>query len=331
MSEFGTETLSPGEAEYFNSGGQVAAALEAELGSKDPAQVAAQVAPEGDSSGQHSGQTAEGSERAAQDRAQVAQGRDDKGRFVPVQALHEERDRRRALEGEVSKLREGFARADERQRALNELLGLDPTAPKAAQAQALIDPEQDIFGAFKQLQQRYDALTTQTKQVDQRITNQTEDQALLSAYQSDARTFAGKTADFGDAYNHLLSTRSQELEALGITDAKERGRIMAAEEKQIAAQSLKAGRSAAETIYNLAKLRGYAGKQVASTASVPNDAARQLEAAQKGREAFPTLSGTGASAPAGLTIEALADMSEADFERTMSKLSESDQRKLMGG
>lgn len=333
MSEFYSETLSPGEAEFFGSGGTNAGALEAEIKGSGAAQVDASGQHLGQPSGQDAGQDGE----PGQDAAQVGQQRDEKGRFVPLTVLMGEREKRKALEGELSSFREKYARVDERQKALNELLGLDPsTGAKVAQgahAAELIDPERDIFGAFKQLQERYNQLEGKTKQVDQRFAQQTEEQALMSAYQSDARTFAGKTADFGEAYNHLLSTRARELEALGIADPAQRQQIMAQEEKQIAAQSLRSGRSAAETIYNLAKLRGYQGKQAqaAAPASVPNDAARQLEAAQKGREAFPTLSGTGSSAPAGLTADALAAMSEDEFARVFSKLSESEQRKLMGG
>jgi hypothetical protein len=266
----------------------------------------------------------------------------DKPGYVPVNALHEERERRKALETELSTFRERFARADERQRAINELLGLDPEKPAQQQAQPKqpIDPEKDIFGAFRQQQEVIADLQKQLQSTGQRFEQQTAEQRILSEYAADARRFSTETPDFPAAYNHLLSVRDRELQALGVTDATERGSIIAREEKQIASQALTQKRSPAQIIYELAKVRGFAPKSSAqpsaaigasSAATQVSDAVKQLEAAQKGREAFPTLTGAGSTGASGLTVQALADMSEEEFERTTSKLSGDERRRLLGG
>jgi len=341
------------EQAYFESGGtntsgllaELQAGLEANSGASQEAPKVSQEAPNAAQGlaqvSQEAAQTgADGKplgQQPGENGGQSGQsGRDEKGRFVPVQALHEERERRRALESELGQFRERFARADERQKALNELLALDPSGSTKAAQDAPIDPEKDIFGAFKQAMGKISALEAALKQSDQRYTAQTEEQRVMSAYRDDAQAFAVKAPDFGAAYQHLLSVRNQELEALGVTDPSQRQQIMSQEERSIAAQAFQARRSPAETIYTLAKLRGFTGKQAHASngqaqARAQSDAAKQLEAAQKGREANATLSGTGASGGGGLTVEQLAAMSDDEFERVYSKLSESDRRRLMGG
>jgi hypothetical protein len=346
------DDFSPAEADFFNSGGQNFEALAKELGlamegqktGQDTGQVTGQVTDQDAALARQPVQKADqGADQVEQAVGQEADqtgqqtGQDGKPGYVPVQALHAERERRKAIEQQLSDFRERFARADERQRALNELLDLDPGQKRgqAAAQEEMIDPEKDIFGAFRQALNKITSLEQRLQHTGQRFEAQTAEQQALSAYASDARRFAQATPDFSEAYNHLLNTRAQELEALGVADARQRSQMLAQEEKQIATSALQNGQSPAQILYNLAKLRGYAPKAVQQpqqqSHNISDQATKQIEAAKKGREVFPTLTGAGSSGPTGLTVEALADMDEYEFERTISKLSESERRRLMGG
>jgi hypothetical protein len=352
------EDFSPGELAYMQSGGTNAGALETELetllGQRGPSadqetDQAAQERADKAASGPSADQAAQVGNAAAQGSGpsggpsgpsadQVKNGGEK--HLVPVEVLQTERQKRQALEQQLAQVTERFSRADERQKILNELLG-DPGG-KQAKPQELIDPEKDIFGAFKQLQERYADLQGKTAEVNTRFNQQSEEQQLRQAYHSDATRFMQTAPDFPGAYNHLMQVRDQELSALGIANQQERQAIMLREEQQIAKSALTGGRSAAEVIYNLAKLRGFqapvtpsadssAAIGAASAASNQSDAAKQLEAVQKGREAALSLSNAGASAAGELTAQALADMNDDDFERAFSKMSESQRRKMMGG
>jgi len=232
---------------------------------------------------------------------------------------------------------------------LNELLGLEPGQPPSPgrQPEPTIDPEKDIFGAFKQLQARYEALQGNQKQVNDQVSQQNAETQLRQAYTSDAREFLTKTPDFPQAYNHLMQARDQELTALGVQDPKERRAIMVREEGMIARNALTAGRSPSEMIYSLAKLRGFQGPASSAPATLhgvtpgsqpgqatpanESDAAKQLAAVQAARAGALSLSNAGSSAAPALTSQALADMPEEEFEKTYNSLSESQRRRLMGG
>ncbi len=84
-----------------------------------------------------------------------------RGKFVRHGAFHQERERRKAVEKERDELRERFARGDERLRLLTEAMqrAPAPAAPAAPETPAeppkKIDPNEDIFGAYAQLQQNW--------------------------------------------------------------------------------------------------------------------------------------------------------------------------------
>lgn len=94
-------------------------------------------------------------------------------------------------------------------------------------------------------------------------------------------------------------------------------------------QALNSKRSPAELIYTIAKTRGYSGAVKAQQTT--NSAAEKLDNIKRGQSAVVSLSRAGGSSGEGLTLETLANMSEEEFSRTVSKLSKSQQRALMGG
>jgi hypothetical protein len=312
MSEFEDEALTSEEQGYFQSGGEKTEGLS---GGGEPSKTE----PAGEAGAQTETKGEEGKEG-------VDATKEAGSKFVPHQAFHEERERRKAVEVEVRELRERYGRTDERLKLLNELL--EPEGKKAGQQEEQIDPEKDIFGAFKQAVAKISALESKLSETGTKFEQQTADQQLISSYQNDARQFQQKEPAFFDSYKHLLSVRDGELKQLGVDDAKERAAIISDEEKKLVATAARRGQSPAQTIFELAKLRGFTPK--AKEEPAKSEAEKQLETIQKGVTASQSLSRAGGSPSEGLTAAKLADMSEDEFGEYFSKLSKAEQRRLMG-
>lgn len=339
-----SESLSPAEMAYFNSGGTDTEAVEKEyggaldLGSK-PEPTAAPEAKQPDATDED-------------DDEEVTVGpdgkpRDASGKYVSHQALHKERVRRKAAETEVLTYREKMARADERLAVLNEFLSKqDGTAPatqaakapdgkpaaKAAEVNPLdeepIDPEQDVFAALKQAQRQNKELLRRMTTKDESEKTQATENSFATAYRSDAQAFVAKTPDFKDAYVYLIEGLHKEMEAMGVTDVAARNAAIAQQEKDFVRQAMAAKKSPSEALYAVAKTRGYAGK---AAAPATNSDASRLESVKRGQSAVVSLTKAGGSSSDGLTLESLAGMSEEEFSRTLAKLSKTQRRELMGG
>lgn len=274
--------------------------------------------------------------------APEAQPRDEKGKFVPHGALHEERERRKAVEKERDELRERFARGDERLRILSEAMQrpAPPAQPAATPEPVKVpDPAEDIFGYAKHLEQQIEALRTgQTQLTESQKKAEETRQAeaarneVIGFYQQDLRTAIQADASVADAYEHLFAGRVAELQLVGMSQ-KDAIEAVRDEEFNLAQTARQRGQSPAALIAALAKSRGFAPK-----APEPAPAAAQQEtAADKAARAAAGQAGPGRSLsaaggqPAGeITLETLSRMSEADFEKLMAANPERI-RALMGG
>jgi hypothetical protein len=284
------------------------------------------------------------------------------GRFVPHQALHQERLKGKELQTQLQAERSAREAAAVEAAQLKERLAImeaalntpeEPTpeqkAQQAAQADPYaadapdIDPQVDIFGAFTQMQRRLAASQTQATQGVRQTQAQMAEQQLQDHYRNDAISYAQATPDFGDAYQHLANARAAELELLGMTDAAQRKQQIIQEERDIVIQALRMNKRPAELIYNMAKAKGYRKAEAApvkteTAPATPKPAARTsvdaLSAQEKAKtRAGATLSG-GSGAPGDTnmpTAEALASMSEAEFDKMLNKIGVDAMRDIMGG
>jgi hypothetical protein len=254
------------------------------------------------------------------------------GRFVPHQALHAERERRKSVETELMTYRERTARADERLAVLNDLMSKSDAPPSQATAdEQPIDPEQDPIGALKQSYAKIAKLEKQLTESTKTVEERESARAMVSAYQNDAARFVQEKPEFKDAYVHLMTGRHRELEAMGMTDANERNRFIANEERQLVASAFQSRRSPAQMLYSLAVARGFSYAPPAPPPAKPDHAAKIENIAKGQRAAGVSLSGAGGSAGEGLTAASLADMSEEEFSAVAAKLGKSKLRQLMGG
>lgn len=266
---------------------------------------------------------------------------DKRPQMVPHAALHEERERRKAVEGQIAEERKARQTLEERTNLLLQRLGLAPEGQQQVQTQGaeLPDLEKDplahIMGRFAQQNQAIEsalAAITQRQQQDQQAQQ-------IAAVQQRAvvaeREFRAKTEDYDAAVAHLLDKGNQELEIRGVLDPAQRQTILAQEALGIAHLALQRNENPAEMIYKLAELRGYrktdkpAEEAVATTETpaVP-DPAQRIDNARRGQQqdgrSLSTARGTG---PRGLTAQSLVQMSESEFA---SALSTPEGRALLG-
>jgi hypothetical protein len=234
---------------------------------------------------------------------------------VPFHALNEERARRQQLEADNRRMSEERARIDERLRIIEEM---NRPQPPEAPAWA-VDP----IAAGEHLEQRLTRLEQGLQQGSQQWTEQQQQEAqarqLASAAEADAVRFKAETPDYDQAYRFWLQSRANEMQAFGLNQSQV---IMALqqEEMDLAANAFQRRVSPAETLYTIARQRGYKPGNGHAGNGHDNAADRQIERVATGQERNRTLSGTGGgAAPVQMTATLLATMSNEDFDVWVSK------------
>lgn len=319
-----SDSLSPAEEAFFSSRGEKAEGIaESKSEPVEPAKEGAKQAAESPKVEAK----AEGDDPDAEETVEL----ENKGRFVRHGAFHKERMQRKALEQQLAEKarvlaekEQAFARVDERLKLLSEAM-----TPRQEQEQ-IPDPEHDPIGYMRWQAKEIEQLKGKTVEVAKTNQLQNEESQIRDAYVADARSFASRQTDFSEAYQYLLQGRDAELQAYGITDPQERAKLIADEERGLVQRALKERASPSERVYNLAKARGYAKK--ADPAPEPEKkAAEQIDTIARGQAASKTLSSAGGSPTEVLTADALANMSEDEFQSWMSKTPRSQQRAIFGG
>jgi hypothetical protein len=298
-------TLSPEENAFFESGGNT----EIPTGEKTA------DAGEGQKTGQQTGQESNAGDGKTE--AADKDGQTKVEKMVSLSALHEERGRRKATEGEKRALENQLAELRGKFSIIERL-----NAPPQVEAPTV---ETNIFGVVRnqaetlaQLQQRLQADDDQKKAAGERNN-------LVTAYRMDAAQFEANNPDFKAAYNHLLNSRATELAAMGYDDPMQLHQALTNDEMSIAQMALGNKKSAAEIIYNLAQQRGY--KKAAPGAK----GADKIDTINRGQQANKSLANTGGSAGDGdMTGEMLLKMPMDEFEAWCTK-NPAKAKRLMGG
>jgi hypothetical protein len=274
------------------------------------------------------------------------------GKYVPLKALHKERELHKQTRSENQNLRELNARVEERLAILNEILGSPddkpaaeaPPADVAPPVEEFVDPEVDIFKSAKQMQDFIRKQSDYVKKLEEKISSsdtltraQLDEMNMQSAIRNDVTSFNSRNGDFLEAYKHLRTVRENALTALGYTDKAARESQLAREERGLAVDAVKNKKSYAEVLYNLAQAYGYS-KPAPAPAPTPEPpapaapaapahptvdpaAAAKVQALAQAKEtAGPTLNGAGGAGGEGLTVAQLANMSDHDFLNLAAKL-----------
>lgn len=189
-------------------------------------------------------------------------------------------------EEQTARAKDNEARAvvNERLRLLTEAVQTAPAADAAAAAEPEVpDPEKDIFGFVAHLRKNVEELTGKIGQMTEQTVEERQQAATIRNYFQDSATFTQQNPDFRDAYNHLFGLRKRQLEIQGYTP-EQVNKFIFDEEMNHVQRSVAANRSPSAGLYELAKLAGYAPKPPAPT---PGDAAALAAAAAAGNGAAP--------------------------------------------
>lgn len=216
---------------------------------------------------------------------------------VNLGALHEERAKRKELEGKMAVMEDRFKQL---------VTGLTPQEQKPT-------PEEDPINYFKQ---EIEQLKEVTRQQQEQTQAQRQQEQVVDAYRAQSEEFKATTPDFVDAYNHILSNRIKELKTMGLDEAQAR-QTVANEEYSIALKSLQDGVNPAQRIYEIAALRGYQKK----TSEAPKKDLSVIEKGQKNAKV------SASATPEGeLTLEAIAEMDDDDFAAAWAKLKKQNEK-----
>lgn len=244
------------------------------------------------------------------DEIELSDGADDapkekeRPKFVPHQALHEERERRKTLEKDLQASREREARFDERFKMLQEM----NRQPEPEQKSVLDDP----VGALERLTQEREQ---ERRQAAERKAGEDAWNDFTTAYAGKVAEFKQSQPDFDDAYAFLSNHRFQELIEAGYHPAQAKAQATQ-DEANIVWQAMQSGTNPGEILLKLAKHRGWAKKAPASSRSSEEQIDKIADA--KARNGSFTGSG-GHSATDEMTGERLARMSNADFDAWTTK------------
>ncbi len=247
------------------------------------------------------------------------QPRDEKGKFVPHQVFHAEREEHKRTKAEVQELREFRAKVEERLKWTDALLQ-PHQQPKDEDPEP--DPNQDIFAHNAWLKRQVSKVTQERAQERQQIeqARQAEQQeaALWQSWHDDAADFKNTVPDFGDAAQFLAEARDKQLQALAVVEpqfrTKEgRDRQMNAELAQIIQQARSTGVRSTQAIYDIAKSWGFTGAGPAAQGQPPA-LSEKLAGIAKAQEASRSVGQTsGRAGDDPLSAEAILNMPEKEF------------------
>jgi hypothetical protein len=256
------------------------------------------------------------------------------GRFVPHSAYMRVKGEAKEAKTQSDTLVRSVVQLQEKLANL-----LEPQQQQTQQAKPDVapDPEEDVFGAIKwALKKMADVETRLTKTSTE--TNATlENTDMRERFVADAQKFTTKEPAFAQAYQHVIDGLHKELEVEGMTDAAERGRMIAENIRDRAVRLMKANKSPAEAIWAIAQSRGFQAKPAVDPAKEKEEQSRaEIDRLNKTKEATASLSGAGAGGGLeGLTLQKLASLTgDAYGEQRrayIGKHGESAWRKLIGG
>jgi len=305
--------LSASEQAFFESGGVTEVV--------DTPEVVAEGAPQVDlAAATGDGQQPDGQLQTEQPDQQDGLDRDEKGRFVPHQALHAEREEHKKTKAQVAAVEQQLAVLNDR---WNTLLTLRQQQEQPKQEeQPPPNPEEDIFGYAKWQAEKVKALEdklnnqeTQTRQ-QQEVAQQ--EQAIWNEWSQSAQSYAAQKPDFGDAIKWLSDFRGKQLSAMAMIDDRFStpqgvNEQINQELRAIVLSAKQKGVNPAEVVHQIALSYGFQAK-APDPANV--DLPEKLAGIASAQEAARTVGQvTGRTGGDAMTPESIAAMPPAEFER----------------
>jgi hypothetical protein len=231
--------------------------------------------------------------------ADTVQGAQKPDKTVPLAALHQERERRKELQSKVSQMETRFNQLMER------LQKPEPQVPAFEE-----NPAEHLRQKQVQLEQQIQQQTETVQQAEARRAQEAQLAQFDNAYKSAAMEYAQQTPGFTDAYQHLIASRKQAYEQMGVEPSEYAARLQH-EERQIAHTAFTLGINPGVLLQNLAVAAGFKPK--------PEKPQPNIQTLAKGVQA-KSIASEPSTAKQNMTLEALAEMDDKDFEANWDKL-----------
>lgn len=228
-------------------------------------------------------------------------------RFVPLEALQEERAEKKQLKQEIEQFRAWQQQVSERLQAI----------PKA-QAEQAPDPNTDPFGyqawALQQLGSTVQDVQAWREQQEQEQRQQAEIRNLASWANTQEREFAKANPDYPKAYQHMVDLRTRQLSVAGYSPEQVQAQLRY-DQLGVIQQARALGRNPADLIWAMAHESGFSK---AETKVSDPKAADKIAA---GLSQAPKLDKGGSSADGPLSYQDLAKIEDPEeFEKQWKKV-----------
>ena len=240
--------------------------------------------------------------------------------MVPQQALHQERERRKEIERQFQDTQRTLAEMQARIEAMNA-----PPEQPIVVPDPVLQPE-----AFKQWQ--IDQIKQRAEEMQNLAAQQQEAQQEMQVMQRlnyDVAQFKATTPDYDTAFQHAVKGRQDELAFYGYSQEQIAAQIEV-DVRALVQQAYTAGKNPAELFYTYAQMRGYS-PQAAQPAPAPQAAAQVQAFADAQRQTQSMATAGGPSNDGGITLDALAKMSEVELAAMPKAKRDEMMRKVMGG
>lgn len=237
--------------------------------------------------------------------------------YVPQSALHEARQQAKEYRARIERMEQLFQKSLETRQ--------QPAPAQPAKAEAEIPAyDQDPLGHTKAQLDRALATINELKTGQEKqfkhYDEESRTRSQLENYGRHISAFKRTAPDYDDAFQFLNETRDKELTFLH-EDATERTNRIQYEEGWIAASAMKQGKNPAQVFYEMAKARGYKGKQ-------PQVEENKIDRLAAGQKAAKTNAGGRAVDSEEITLEKLAamDPDSPEFDKAWGKYEKAERR-----
>lgn len=223
-------------------------------------------------------------------------------KMVPYGALHEARMKEREYRDQLKKVEqeaaERFSKLEQRLQSL--------AAPPKEIPKFEVSPLENLKAVNEESQTELKEVRKQLESFNQQGEMARQEQLVRQHTQLAEAEFSKTAPDYIDAVGHLQRVVDSNLQVMGIESPAERAQIIQQQALGLAQQALKAGKSPAELVYQMAKNYGYQAKKT----EVKEET--KIEQIKKGQESSQSL-GSGGKADVPLTLKSLEAMDDEDF------------------
>lgn len=233
-------------------------------------------------------------------------------------AMHEEREKRKQFQSELQEVRERNAKMEARFQQLVEKM----SQPQQQEVSYEENPLEALRVNQEKINKHLEQQHKMTEAQQQQAQREYQKQQFIQKYQSACYEYAKENPEFKQAYDYLVDSHKAQFLAAGYSEA-EATQVIIDDEMALAAKAFKDEVNPGERLFKIAKLRGYSGAKPTEQMAEPKIAAdgqKKMEVLQKGIEASKTLNNAAGKAKDNLTLEALAEMDDEEFDKNWSKI-----------